>query len=91
MVKRNIDPEDLSKKQLCRLAREVTKDSFRVYEENVLLLAENVDLKAGINSGADRYAKLWAENKRLLAAIGLALVLGDIESIKEVLEPWAKP
>ena len=39
----------------------------------------------------DDYAKLQAENKRLLAAIGLALVLGDIESIKEVLQPWAKP
>ncbi len=39
-MRRNIEPEDLSKKQLCKLAHEVTKDSFRVHEENELLLAE---------------------------------------------------
>ena len=42
---RNIQPEDLTREQLCKLAHEVTKDSFRVYEENVLLLAENKRLK----------------------------------------------
>lgn len=42
---RNLQPEDLSKGQLCKLAREVTKDSFRVYEENELLLAENERLR----------------------------------------------
>ena len=31
------------------------------------------------------------DNERLLAAVGLALVLSDVESIKEVLQPWAKP
>ena len=42
---RNIQPEDLTREQLCKLAHEVTKDSFRVYVENVLLLAENIRLK----------------------------------------------
>lgn len=36
-------------------------------------------------------ASLQAENERLLAAVRLALVLADVESIKEVLEPWSKP
>lgn len=31
------------------------------------------------------------ENKRLQAAVGLALVLDDVDSIKEVLHPWSKP
>ena len=37
----------------------------KLQEELDVAKAENVDLKAGINSGADRYAKLWAENKWL--------------------------
>lgn len=31
------------------------------------------------------------DNKRLGAAVGLALELADVESIKEVLQPWSKP
>ena len=39
---------------------------------------ENVDLKVGINSGVDRYEKLWAENKRLRGAIKGALRIKDL-------------
>ncbi len=45
---RNIQAEDLTREQLCKLAREVTKDSFRVYEENELLLAENKRLRGAL-------------------------------------------
>lgn len=30
------------------------------------------------------------DNKRLRAAVGLALELADVESVKEVLQPWSK-
>lgn len=56
------------------------------------------ELRAELNSANHDYNELLkeradyvAENERLLAAVGLALVLGDVESIKEVLQPWRKP
>ena len=49
-LSRNTQPEDLTKEQLCKLAREVTKDSFRVYEENELLLAENKRLRENLDT-----------------------------------------
>ena len=81
-LSRNTQPEDLTKEQLCKLAREVTKDSFRVYEENELLLAENKRLRENLDAILNIAA--LAINPNLANDIKQVLKQPDKESDHEV-------